>query len=204
MCRSIHGGVGISRPESNAKTNAGGSACYHIICRVADNCRTQKVKVEIGGGLQDHARLRLAPWMVPSIRPNSEFRMIRAVVNFGDRRILGGEAVTHPTRQTIVRTFVKKAAPDAGLVCDNDEAPTQVVDHEARQFKDSGREFELLWMMDISSIYVDDAVSIEKKGTSLHDDRVRDDELFNKPIGSWRRAQISNHVQIVLPISPPR
>src|SRR5262245_34046838 len=167
MCRSIGGGNGIPRSDPNAQTNTGGCACYDVGCRVANDCRTQKVKVEIGGGLQDHARLGLAPRMIPSIRADSKFRMIRAVIDSGDRRILSGEAVTHPTRQTVICTFVKKAAPDAGLVGNDDEVPAQIVDREACQFKNSGREFELVRTMDISTIYVDDAVSIEKKGTSL-------------------------------------
>src|SRR5262245_18664181 len=176
MCRSIPGGNWIPRPESNAKTNARASACYHVICRVADDCRAQKVKVEIVGGLQDHARLGLAPRMIPSISTDSEFRMIRAVIDFGDRRVLFRETITHPTRQMVVCAFVKKPSPNARLVGDDDEVPAQVIDHEARQFENSGHELELIRTMDRSTIDVDDAVPIEKEGFPPHDDRVRDDD----------------------------
>src|SRR5262245_7888190 len=123
MWRSIRGGNGIPRSDSNAKTNTGGCACHDVVCRVADDRRAEEVKVEIGGSSQDHSRLRLAPRMIPSISAYSEFRMIRAVVDFGDRRVLVSEAITHPTRQVVVRCFAKKTTPNAGLVGDDDEVP---------------------------------------------------------------------------------
>jgi hypothetical protein len=107
--------------------------------------------------------------MIPSISAYSEFRMIRAVVDFGDRRVLVSEAITHLTRQMIVRPFVKKTSSDAGLIGDDDDVPAQIVDREACQFKNPGLEFELVRMIDISTIYIDDAVSIEKEGTRQHD-----------------------------------
>jgi len=122
----------------------------------------------IGGCLQDHPRFRLAPRMIHSIRADAELRMIRAVIHPCDWRILGLEAIAHPTRQIPVGVLVKKPPSDAGLIGDDDGRPAQLIDREARQLENSWEELELVRTMDVTSIDIDHAVTIKKEGTSRH------------------------------------
>ena len=109
--------------------------------------------------------------MVHAIRANAKLRMMGAVIDTSDRRLLGFEAIAHPSRQGQVRVLVEKPAPDAGLIGDDDDRPAQLIDREARQIENSWNEFELVRAMDIAAVNVDDAVAVEKEGAPAHGGR---------------------------------
>jgi hypothetical protein len=69
------------RPHpANTQSDTSGRGGFHVAERVANHRRTCEIEVEIGGGLQDHPGLRIAPWMIDPICADAEFRTIGAVV----------------------------------------------------------------------------------------------------------------------------
>ena len=150
------------RADQDAQPDAGGGRGRDVARFVADQRRGRQVESEIGGGLQDHAGAGLAPGMVEPVGAEPELRVIRAVIDPGDRRPLGGEARAHPPGQFLERRLVEQPAADAGLVRHHHHRPAHA-GRVTRQCENPRHELELLAPVDVAVVDVDDAVAVEKQ-----------------------------------------
>jgi len=90
------------------------------------------------------------------------------VIDSSDRSAFRFKALAHPSRQVRIGVFVEVAATDAGLVCDNNDRPPQLIGPETSQLENSGNELELVRPMDVAQVHIDDAITIEKKRAVMH------------------------------------
>jgi len=60
-----------------------------------------------------------------------------------------------------------EASPDAGLVRDDDDWPLQLIRPEPSQSKNARDELELVRSMDIATIHIDHAVTIQKESAAV-------------------------------------
>src|SRR5262245_13222483 len=110
---------GMARSDENPQTNPGRRAGFYVAHLIAQNHATSGIKPEVRRSLQEHSRLRLAPWMIATVLADAIQRVIRAVIDPGDRRAFRFKATAHPSRQVRIGIFVEIAAADAGLVGDD-------------------------------------------------------------------------------------
>ena len=77
------------------------------------------------------------------------------------------ELLQHPRRDPLIIVLGVVSAADPGLIGDDDGNQAYVVRGSA-QVEDSGQEFELLDPVDVISVDVDDAITIEKECRIVH------------------------------------
>src|SRR5262249_38600273 len=169
----------VARSEQNPQTDAGSGAGLDVAHLVAHDRGGREIKSEVGGRLQDHSRIGLAPRMIAAVCADAALGVVGAMINAGDRRLLGREAVAHPPGQARIGRFVVIAAADAGLVGDHHQRAGDLVGPEAGELENTGNELELLRSMDVTVVGVDHAVAVEKKGADSHADAARSAD-------SWR------------------
>jgi hypothetical protein len=95
----------------------------------------------------------------------------RAVIDPSDRGAFSFKAIAHPSCQVGIGVFVEVATADAGLVSDNNDRPLQLIGPETSQVKNSGNELELVRPMNIATVHIDDAITVEKKRAIMHEPR---------------------------------
>jgi hypothetical protein len=113
----------IARSDENPQTNASRRPGLHIAHFVAQNRASSGIERQVRDSLQEHSRIGFAPWMIATVLANPVQRMIRAVIDSGDRRALRLKAFTDPTGQIRVGLLIEIAAAGAGLVTENDDRP---------------------------------------------------------------------------------
>jgi hypothetical protein len=91
------------------------------------------------------------------------------VIDPSDRGAFSFKAIAHPSCQVGIGVFVEVATADAGLVSDNNDRPLQLIGPETSQVKNSGNELELVRPMNIATVHIDDAITVEKKRAVMHD-----------------------------------
>ena len=123
----------------------------------------REIEIQVGGRLQDHPRLGLAPFVIDPIGADPMGRMVGAMIDAGDRRLLGAEALAHPVGQASIGGLVEIAAADARLVGDDDQRPAQFVHGKARQLENARQELEILDAADIALVEIDHAVAVEEQ-----------------------------------------
>jgi hypothetical protein len=109
--------------------------------------------------------------MIATVFADAVERVIRAVIDPGNRRTFRFKAIAHPTRQVRIGVFVEIAAADASLVGDDNDRPPHLIGPEASQLENPCNELELVRPMDVPMVHIDDAITVEKKRTSIHDHR---------------------------------
>ena len=111
--------------------------------------------------LQDHAGARFAKIRCLFVMADSEFRMKRTKINFGNLRLLRQEFLAHPAGQCVKLRFGKVAASDAGLVGNNDN---QIIESpgSSAQLENPVHELKVFGLMNITVIDVDHAVTVQE------------------------------------------
>ena len=90
------------------------------------------------------------------------------MIDPGDCGALRFEAIAHPSRQVRIGAFVEIAAADAGLSRHDNDRPPQLVGPETSQIENSGNELELLRPMNVATVHIDDAITVQKKRAVGH------------------------------------
>jgi hypothetical protein len=114
------------RCEQDPQAEPGRRAGFDVAHLIAHDHATSGIELEVRHGLQDHSRFGLAPRMIATVLADALQRVIRAVVDAGDRCALRFKAIAHPSRQVRTRLFIEIATADAGLVGDDDDWPPQL------------------------------------------------------------------------------
>jgi hypothetical protein len=106
--------------------------------------------------------------MIATVFADAVQRVIRAVIHPSDRRAFRFEATAHPSRQVRIGGFVEIAAANAGLIGDDNNRPSQVIGPETSQLENSGNKLQLVRPMDVPTVHIDDAITVEKKRAVMH------------------------------------
>jgi hypothetical protein len=149
--------------DKNSQTKPCRRAGFDVAHLVAHDRAASGIKPEVEYGLQDHSRIGLAPRVITAMGADAVHGMIGAMIDTGDRRTLGLEALAHPTCQLLISLLVEVAAADAGLVADDHDRPPQLVGPKPSQWENTRDELELLRAMDLAAIHVDYTVTVEKE-----------------------------------------
>jgi hypothetical protein len=155
--------------EQDPQTDPGRRASFDVAGLVAYERAASGIEREVGGGLQKHPGIGLAPRMIATIVADTVHRMIGTVIDARDGGAFRFEASAHPPRHIRIGFFIEIAAADAGLVGDDDNRPAYLIDPEPCHFENSRDELELVHAMDIATIHIDDAIAIEKKSAAIED-----------------------------------
>jgi hypothetical protein len=173
--------------NADAQPNPSRSACFHIAHFIAHNRAVSRVEPKLRYGLQEHSRVRFAPWMIATVFANSAQRMMRAVINPGDRRAFRFKATAHPPCQLAIGGLVEIAATDAGLIGDDNDRPPQLIGPEASQLENPRNKLELIRPMDVAAVHIDDSIPVKEKRAVRHDP----DHPLARVIGGRGRASQS-------------
>src|SRR2546430_4491042 len=184
MGRVTRSGTGS---KEDAQPNPGCRACVHIAHFIAHNRAVNRIEPKLRYGLQQHSWVWFAPWMIATVFANSVQRMMRAVINPGDRRAFRFKATAHPPCQLAIGGLVEIAAADAGLIGDDNDRPPQLIGPEASQLENPRNKFELIRPMDVAAVHVDDSITVKEKRAVRHDP----DHPLARVIGSRGRASQS-------------
>ena len=121
-----------------------------------------QIKAEIGGGPEQHARMRLAERAVPPVAADTVFRMVWAEIDGRQGRAPAEELPFHPAHEPPELSFVVVAAPYARLI--GDDNGQKAACHRRRgQREDAFDEMDVLFPVDLAVVQVDDAVAVKKE-----------------------------------------
>lgn len=133
----------------------------HVAQGIANENAALKVEIKVCGGREQHARLRLAPWMVSAVFHARCLGMVGTMIDRIEGCATFGEKTAHPVHKAFKGLFGKNASPDAGLVCYHDDS----VAERARVIADieyAFDEFDFVAPVDEIGVDIDHAVAIEK------------------------------------------
>jgi hypothetical protein len=174
MRRYIATNEALLYPDQNSQIYTGGRRRADVTHLIANNDAAAEVKVEISCGLQEHARIGLAPGVIRAIGTDAIRWMIRAVVDTLNGGTFRSKAVAHPPSQVLIVAFCEVATADPGLIGDHDDWPLNVLRPKPRQFENTWKELEPVHGMHVTVVDVDHAVTVKKEGTARYVPRCAD------------------------------
>ena len=113
--------------------------------------------------IEEHAGVRLAPWVGRAIGGDASFRMVRAIAPVVDRGAFGGKLLRHPAVERFDRLFLVESFGDARLIGDDEDVTAGVV-QELHRLLGAADPRDLMRRVDIAVVDVEDSVAIEEDG----------------------------------------
>jgi hypothetical protein len=157
----------MSHTNQNTHTYSCLGSGLNVRKAVTNGDAAVKVQIEVGCRLQEHARQGLSPRVICLIASNPMLRMKWAMINPRDRRAFCCEASAHPVRELGKCILFEIAAPNSGLVADDDDRAVDLLSPKSGEIKNAWSELELLNLMHIPAIDIDHAVAVEEKSAAI-------------------------------------
>ena len=95
------------------------------------------LRLAVGCRLQEHARRWLSPRVICLIASDPMLRMKWAMINPRDRRAFCCEASAHPVRELGKCILFEIAAPNSGLVADDDDRAVDLLSPKSGEIKNA-------------------------------------------------------------------
>src|SRR4029453_14396224 len=138
-----------------------GGSGGHIVILVADQEALADIDRPFTGGLLQHAGAGLSTAAKHSERLDDAFRMMGTIIKCIDMGAMLFEAVLHVRMEGLHRGFVIIAAGDPGLICDDKNVISGLVQAAPRLGR-SFNPFELFGLVPIAAVDIQDTVAIKK------------------------------------------